>query len=104
MGVAADDDVLNAKSGHGELDGRCFTPVARTVRRDDIPGVAKDEQIAGLGLGQQSRIDAGVGTGDEEGLGMLSLRQPLKQPLQRNETLALELMDACNQFLHDRPP
>ena len=27
----------------GELDGRCFATIARTVRRDDVPGVAKDE-------------------------------------------------------------
>ena len=103
MGVAADDDVLDAESRHGVLDGRCFPSMARTMRRDDVPGIAKDEEIAGLCLRQHGWDDARVGTGDEQGFGVLALRQLLKQPLQRNEILGLELMDSFNQFLHDRP-
>jgi hypothetical protein len=40
--VTANNNVLDAESGHGELDGRRFVPFARTVRRDDVARVAKD--------------------------------------------------------------
>lgn len=101
--MAADDDVLDAESGNGELNSRCFATVASTVRWDDVPSIAKDEQVAGLCLCQQSRVYAGVRTGYEQGFGVLAFRQLLKQSLQREKASRLELVDAINQFLHDRP-
>ena len=101
MGMTADDNVLDAKCCHSELDSRRLPAVGRTVRRHDAASVAKDEQVARLRAGQQVRVNAGVRAGDEQRVGVLPLRQRLKQPLQRTEVLILELVNALNQFLHD---
>ena len=58
--MAADDDVLDSQTGHGELDGRPFAAVGRSVGGHDVARVADDEQIAGsvcvirLGLMRES--------------------------------------------------
>lgn len=96
MGMTADDDVLDAESRHGEFNGRCLPTVGRTVRRHDVPSVAKNEQVTRLRASQQVRVDAGVRTSDEQRFGVLPLRQVLKQPLERAEVLLLELVDALN--------
>src|SRR5262249_45307705 len=49
MGVSADDDVFHTQRRDGEFNS-CRLPAARgTVGWDNVPGVAKDEQVARLG-------------------------------------------------------
>jgi len=74
------------------------------VGGDDVPSVAQDEQVAGLRLGDEIRVDPGVRAGDEQRVRFLPLGQLLEQILQRSETVLLELMDALDQALHEIAP
>jgi hypothetical protein len=53
-----------------------------------------------IGLREQGGVDAGVGTGDEQGQRVLPAGQPLEHLLLRREDVILELMDALHQLLH----
>src|SRR5438105_981829 len=103
VGVAADNDVLDAECGNGELDGRRLSAAGGTVRRYNVPGVAEDKQVAWLGSSEQVWINAGVRASDKQGFGILALRQLLKQSLERAETLLLKLVNALDQLLHGSP-
>src|SRR5262245_14198499 len=94
MRVAAKDDVLHAKARDGEFTSHLLAAPGRTVRRDDVAGVTKDEQLAGLGLGEEVRVDTRVGTGDEQRIGLLTVRQPLEQLALRTEKVGLEVVNA----------
>src|SRR5437879_4921529 len=67
VGVPADNDVLDTEYGNGELDGRRLSAAGGTLRRYNVPGVAEDEQVAGLGSSQQVWINAGVRASDKQG-------------------------------------
>ena len=94
--MSADDDVLDAESGDGELDGGGFAAASGAVRRDDVPGVPQDEEVAGFGTGEEVGVDARIGTGDEEGFRILPMDQLLEEALQRQEGVLLELMDSLD--------
>ena len=94
--MAADDDVLDSQTGHGELDGRPFAAVGRSVGGHDVARVADDEQIAGVRLRDQVGVDARVGTCDEQRFGVLAVCQPLEQLALRAEEAGLEMVNAFN--------
>src|SRR5205085_4487835 len=98
--VTADDDVLDAESCDGELDRGRFAASLTGMGRNDVAGVPEDEQVAGLRLREKVRVDAGIGAGDEERLGVLSVSERLEQSLERTEVFFLKLVDTLNQFLH----
>src|SRR5262249_2588228 len=77
--------------------------VAGPVRRDDVAGVAQDEQLAGIGLGDQVRVDARVGAGDEQDLRALFAGQAFKQFTLAAEDGRLEVMNSLHELLHDNP-
>jgi len=63
--MAHDNNVLHTQSGNAEFHrGRNVTTVIRQWRYD-IARVTADEKVSGRGLGNQPRIDARVGAGDE---------------------------------------
>ena len=88
--------------GHGELDGGGHRAGIETVRRDDIAGVAADEQLTRIGLRDHRRLDAGVGTGDEQGLGRLAETQTLEQFLLLRKDFLLEVDDTFDEVGHGR--
>src|SRR5262249_54742930 len=98
--MATEDDVLNLEGGDRELDRGPLAAVGGPGGRYDVARVAQDEQLAGVGLRDQVRVDARVGTGDKQGVGLLPFRQALKQLALRAENRRLEMVDALNQFLH----
>ena len=64
-GVAADDDVRHLELDDGELDRGRDAAHEAVVLRHDVAGVAEHEQLAGLGLHQEKRIDPRVAAGDD---------------------------------------
>ena len=75
VGVAHDDYAFDAQNLDPELQGR-RNPVQLAVRfigRNQIGDVADDEQLARLGVEDQGRIGAAVGTGDDQGVRLLAL-------------------------------
>ena len=100
VGMAADDDVFDAEDGDRVFDAPFLSAARRAVGRDDVAGIAKDEQLAGLGLGDEIRVDAGVGAGDEQGEGILPLRQALEQMSLGTEDVGLKVVYAVDEPLH----
>src|SRR5262249_2311909 len=99
--VAADDDVPHLEHADRVLDRRRLAAGGRAVRGDDVAGVAEDEQVARLGLGDEVGVDARVGAGDEQGEGVPLLTA---QRLERRALLAerggLEPADTLNDLAH----
>ena len=57
----------------GILDRRGNAASHHAVRRNDVADGAAEEHVAGFGLQDQIGNDARVGTGDEEGVGRLTI-------------------------------
>src|SRR5690606_41427784 len=64
--VPADDDVRHLEHHDGVFDRGRDAARHHAVRWHDVAGVAADEKITGLRLGDEIGIDARVRTGDEE--------------------------------------
>ena len=71
-GVAADDDVRHLELDDGELDRGRDAADEAVVLRHDVAGVAQHEQLPGLGLRQQKRIDPRVAARDHHRLRRLA--------------------------------
>jgi hypothetical protein len=99
MRVATDDDVADAKAVHGILDRRFF-PRGDAAGRDDVAGVAEHEQVARFGLGQEARIDARIGAGDEERVRVLAACQSLELTASNLEDAPMEPLDSVQYFFH----
>ena len=71
--VAQDDDMLDLEPTNGKLDRRRRAVLAlvggNLRRRHHGRDVAHGEDVAGLGLGQNARIDPGIGAADDQDLG-----------------------------------
>ena len=72
IGVAANDYFRHAKHTHGIFNGGGNTAERVGIRRHNVTNHAADEEFAGFGLRQQTWVDAGIGTGDEQGCGALA--------------------------------
>ncbi len=79
IGMPANDHVGNAQHTNCILDGRRHTANRLRIVRHDIADHTAQEQLAGLGLRQQARIDSGIGAGDEQSRGPLLQGELLKQ-------------------------
>ena len=99
--MAADDDVAHAERQHGIFDGGGDAAIGLGEGRHDVPGVAADEQVAGLGLHDLFGDDARIGAGDHQRLGALAVggEMGIERALVR-EYLLLETEDASDQFVH----
>src|SRR5262249_29497100 len=84
-----------------EFNGSRLTTAVGAVRRDNVPGIAENEEVSRLRLREQSRIDAGIRAGNEQCLGLLCLCQLFEQPLERPERVLLELVNTADQLLHE---
>ena len=84
--MAQHHDVFDVEPAHGELDGRrgaVMARVGRELRRRHHGGdVAHREDVAGLGLGQDARVDAGVGAAHDQDLGRLALGRELLEQVE----------------------
>src|SRR6185369_8742250 len=95
--MAADDDVADLQEIHGELDGGGggVGIALRAGGRDDVADVFDDEQVAWLALGDELSEDAGIATGDEQRVRVLSfLRQFAEQLAVIAELFGAKLMNA----------
>ena len=90
--VAADDDVLDAKTRDREFDRRRFAAAHGAVGRHEIAGVAQDEKVSGRRLGEQARVDTRIGAGDEQRLRRLAFGEAFEQFALAAEHLRLEVV------------
>ena len=99
--MAADDDVAHAERGDGIFDGRRHAAVHRRERRDDVAGVAADEEVAGLRLEDMLGHHARIRAGDHQRLGLLPLAgETGEQFAAVGENDLLEAEYATDQFVH----
>jgi hypothetical protein len=75
LGMTEDDDMGYAEIANGEFEGGAGSMVepVRLERRQDVGGVAADEQLAGFGRVEDRRIDTRVRTGNDHSLRVLPL-------------------------------
>jgi len=97
--MAANDDVANLQGHDGEFDRGNLAAAGGAVSRDQVAGVAEDEEIAGAGVGNEVGIDAGVGAGDEERLRLLATGELLEKLGSRPKDVALEAVDTGDELL-----
>ena len=101
--VPADNDFGDRQVGEPELDG-CGLGAVRGARflvgRNEVADVTDDEQIAGLGGGEQVRHHTAVGAGDKQRIGALAQRQQGKGVLDRGPYVLAKVDDAVEQFFH----
>jgi hypothetical protein len=71
--MATNHYITHREASYRELDRRNLTPTCRAVRRHDVPCVANYEQVAGVGVRDQVRINPRVGTGNGQRLRALAL-------------------------------
>ena len=92
QGMAQHDDMLDVEAAHGVLDsgrGAVMAPVGRDLRRRHHGRhVAHGENIAGLGLGQNAGIDAGIGAAHDQDLGRLALGRQLLEKVEMLSVIA----------------
>ncbi len=100
LGVAADDHVLHLEDRNGVLDGsRSSTSEADLW--DHVPDVPHNEQLTGLGVGDERRDDPGIAAADTKGFRPLPpTSQLLEELLMRGEVVALKLVKALDELLH----
>jgi len=70
------------------------------MRGNDVAGIATEEEVAGLGLEDEAGNDAGVGAGDEEGLGCLTVSQQMEVILPARKDVTAEAGIAPEKALH----
>src|SRR5438045_4094699 len=109
VGMTANDDVLHADVGHGELDRRRLAAVVHAVtvmvaRRHDVADVPDDEEVARIGRSEDVRRDAAVAAADEQSV------RPLPES-QLRETVARlwrrarpKFRDTLDQLAHAENP
>lgn len=106
LGVAANDDIADAKGVDGEFNGRgsAVRPGGGFGRRDDIAHIFDDKEVARLTLSDQFGQDPRVGTGDEQGVGILPFPgETVEKLLVAAQLFIPELMDPFDQFLQGLP-
>jgi hypothetical protein len=70
--VAADDYFGYAQHAYGVFNGGGHAADGSGKGRHNVADYAADEELPGLGLGEQTRVDAGIRAGDEERFGPLA--------------------------------
>ena len=94
--VAKHDDVLHAKHAHGVFHGGADAMVARgfLVGRHEVGHVSHHEHVAGFAAGEDGRVHAGVGAGDDQDLGGLAALEVGKKGAAVAEIGALEVLES----------
>src|SRR5215813_887015 len=96
--------VFYAKRSHSVLNGRPFAPLRGAVWWNQVARVAQSEDVSRLSLHQQLGGDARIGAGDQQRIRLLPLRKALEQFAVRAECRSLEVVNASNNFFHNRSP
>jgi hypothetical protein len=73
MGVAAHDDLADIQDVKRIFDGRSRCGAFAAMGRNHVADIAQLEHVAGFCRGQRRRQDAGIRTGDEQALRLLTL-------------------------------
>ena len=100
IGMAADDYLRHPQHAHRIFDRRRNAADRIRVGRHNIADHAADEQVAGFGLGEQARVDAGVGAGDEQRFRPLAERQLFKEILMPRVNIFLKSGDAPQKLFY----
>jgi hypothetical protein len=105
VGVAADDDVVDAEMADAVLDRGAHRIVGRIRRRHDVGDVADLEQLAGIGAGDLRRRHGAVGAADpQEARLLLFLRQALIEGAVALEMLAEALVPSIASLMSRSMP
>jgi hypothetical protein len=67
------------------------------VWRNKIGHIAYDKEIAGLGAGEQCRVDAGIAAGNHQSAGLLVLAKSREETTLVLKVLGLEALKAGNE-------
>ena len=78
VGMATDDDIPDVQDTDRIFNGGSLSSVHDPVSRNDVAGVAQDEQLPRICLRQQAWIDALIRAGNTDRFGLLTLSQALK--------------------------
>ncbi|HSW51747.1 MAG TPA: hypothetical protein VLG93_00840 [Sulfuricaulis sp.] len=100
--MAHDDHMPDIQAAHRELQRRRGAVVAAAllVRRHQVGHVAHHEQVAGIAVGDNGRIDARVAAGDDHDPGRLTLAdQLLERRAVAFVVVRAEALKAFDQFL-----
>ena len=100
IGVAAEDGVFDFEDFDGVLDGGGDSVDVAAADGDDVAGVAGDEEVAGPGLQDEVRDDAGVGAGDEEPLRSLHLGEEMELFALTGKYVGVEFAMTGDKFFH----
>ena len=92
--------MLDVEDSDGVLDGGGDAAGHGSVGRDDVADGAAEEHVAGLGLEDEVRDDAGVGAGDEEDVGFLEFSEEMEVVFESWEDFAAEFGVAGEEALH----
>src|SRR5258708_39618976 len=96
VGVTADDGMLHFENFTGVLDSGCGAVDFVAGNRDDVAGVAGDEQVAGTGAKNEVRNDARVGACDEEEFGSVALGEQVELASAGGEDIFQKALVAFN--------
>ena len=101
MRMTTHDDVPDAQPRHRQLNRGRFAARRRSVRRNEVAGVTQNEQLAGLRLRDEIRIDTRIGAGNEQRVGRLTARETFEQLALRGEERRLKVMKAIVEEQRD---
>lgn len=101
IGVAANDDFGDLKDGGGVFDAGGDADEVIAVDGDDVAGIPFDEEFAGGGGGDEAGDDAGIGAGEEEGLGGLAFGEAAEEGLFGGEDMIAKVADTVAELMHD---
>jgi hypothetical protein len=98
ISVAADDDRRDTQNADGIFNGRRDASDGIGIGRHDVTDDAADEEFTGLGLSEQAGVDAGIGAGDEQGVGALVESEFFEEILMLRIDVFLKAGDAAKEF------
>jgi len=104
MGMATNDDMLDLELVDGKLDRRRLAGWSRGGRRNDVAGIADDEDLTRAKSGDQVRNDTGIGAGDDKITRALAMSQNQKKVLVLLELVLLKRSDALDDLPHELSP
>ena len=100
VGVTADDGVLHLENLNSVLDGGRGAVDFIAGNRNDVAGVAGDEQVTWTCAKNEVGNHARVGAGDEEEFGRLALGEQVELAAAGGEDVFQKALVAFNQLLH----
>ena len=100
VGVSAYDEMADAQHLNRVFDGGRDAARGLSGARNDIAGVAADEEVAGLRLQNEIGHDSRVSAGDEENIGRLAVGEQMELVTANGEGLGQKSFVSLDQLLH----